>query len=194
MVRCFLIEPTGECQRFLRRYDNETGNCRPRSYCNGMTFLDRVPTPKIKDYVDGTQKWDAADHRWPIGCLECGYVFQATDAWQVFILEIWKRSDGQPGEYSIHPNPHPPAERAPAGAMWFADYHTGWKGPDGHTVVVMLPDGTDWCVDGPSSQGGRWQRHGIPPDLVASPSIQTGTWHGHLGGSDGSKPGYLVEC
>ena len=69
----------------------------------------------------------------------------------------------------------------PPGAMWRAtwleelDWH--WKGPDGHVIQVVLPDGHIWTIDGratnctrvdmPEDDGHRcWIRHGTPPVLT----------------------------
>lgn len=61
-------------------------------------------------------------------------------------------------------------------------------------VVVKLPGGTEWCVDQLAYDARRgyhgegWAVTGDPPALTASPSIQTGNWHGWL------QDGVLKPC
>jgi hypothetical protein len=64
----------------------------------------------------------------------------------------------------------------------------GWDpravpGPDGRIWSVALPPGGGhdlWCIDAPSSTGGRWTRTGEAPNLTVNPSILTGRYHGWL--------------
>jgi hypothetical protein len=94
---------------------------------------------------------------------------------------------------------------APVGAMWYADW-MGIKGPDGHCLVVRLPGGHDWMVDGRCSnctlpndnEHQCWVRHGEPPNVTVDKngltcgagagSIQIPGWHGFL------RNGELVTC
>src|ERR1051326_3854087 len=73
---------------------------------------------------------------------------------------------------------------APVGAMWYADWMIGrvkddpgwrwWRGPDGRCLVVRLPGGHDWLVDGRCSNCTLpednvhkcWVRHGVPPNVT----------------------------
>lgn len=87
------------------------------------------------------------------------------------------------------------------GAMWDAHWMhdvPDWCGPDGKCIVVRLPDGTDWHIDGrasnctmPKDNKHRcWVRHGDPPNLTVDKngvtckagagSIQTKHYHGFL--------------
>lgn len=183
-VECFLIEDAGVCHRYLRRH--ALGPCAAMpgeyGYHNAMAFIDRAPTPRTPEgFVDGTIQWPREDPRWPTACA-CGYVFTESDRWDLFVFDLWKRVDGQLGEFSLHANPEPPTLRAPAGAMWDAWWHHGssWTGPDGRSIGVMLPDGTDWHIDGPSKGGSPWSREGTPPNITARPSILTPGYHGFL--------------
>src|SRR5690349_19716063 len=47
-------------------------------------------------------------------------------------------------------------------------------------LVLRLPDGTDWLIDGLSTNGGGWIVTGEPPNITASPSIQSPGYHGYL--------------
>lgn len=104
--------------------------------------------------------------------------------------------------------------QVPVGAMWYADWYLGlehepFKGPDGHCLVVKLPNGHEWVIDGPCSnctdredylRGGHkcWVRHGTAPRITVDKlgktcdagggSIQSGSFHGFL------RNGELVSC
>lgn len=172
-VNCFMLGETGRARRSLRRYcpSTEEKPCpSPRGlrYHNALLALDEVPAA---DYYDTAQKWPMDDPRWPRACV-CGYSFTEDDEWQVFYETLYKRSD----------NDHVTTlGDAPVGAMWFADWMSKpFHGTDGHCLVVKLPDGYEWMVDGPAKDGGRWIRTGVPPLVSASPSIVTPNWHGFL--------------
>lgn len=49
-------------------------------------------------------------------------------------------------------------------------------------LTVCLPSGETWNMDYKPSQGGPegWQLSGTAPEITASPSIQTGVYHGWL--------------
>jgi len=93
-----------------------------------------------------------------------------------------------------------------AGAMWDAPWMgKSFEGPDGRHLIVMLPNGREWAVDGrannctmPDDTIHRcWIRHGEPPNLTVDKrgntcsagagSIQAGDYHGFL------RAGHLVE-
>lgn len=181
-IQCFLIEDAGVCHRYLRR--SSVGSCPARggSYHDAAVFLDEAPTPRTPDgYVDCTIKWAADDPRWPTACA-CGYVFTADDRQDLFVFDLWKRADGQPGLFTVHGSPYPQTERAPAGSMWDAwwnhtDSDRSWAGADGLSLCVMLPDGVDWCMD---IAGHTWTREGTPPNVTARPSILSPGYHGFL--------------
>jgi hypothetical protein len=78
------------------------------------------------------------------------------------------------------------------GAMWHLDWLKGnpyYTGPDGLALAVALPnDAGQWWIDGPSSQGGNWQRTGTPPKITVTPSVHVpGKYHGWL------RDGVLVD-
>jgi hypothetical protein len=95
----------------------------------------------------------------------------------------------------------PPAT-APPGASWDAWWYPHndlWRGPDGIALMVRLPNGRDWSVDGAASNCTRkgephkcWIRHGDPRradvtvdkqgDTCAAGagSIQADDYHGFL--------------
>lgn len=180
---CFLAEPTGKERRFLRRYSNaalDSQECPTSgSYHDTMVALDEIDAEfqilddgrKVMKHACG-DRWPHDDPRWPKTC-ECGYVFLDTDRWQLFHELLYR---GPTGDIFT-------LRRAPTGAMWDAWWYHGaaeFKGPDGKSLVVMLPDGLEWVIDGPAKSGGHWTRTGEPPKITASPSILTSKYHGFL--------------
>jgi hypothetical protein len=109
---------------------------------------------------------------------------------------------------------YPSLSQCPPGAMWNADWMLGledepYAGPDGLCLVVKLPNGNDWMIDGIANnctdrddalRAGHkcWVRHGAPPLITVDKagktcsagagSILSGSYHGFL------KNGELVEC
>ena len=55
-------------------------------------------------------------------------------------------------------------------------------------LIVLCPNGREWCVDAKSSNGEGWKVQGEPPKLIVTPSIQVPGYHGWLG-SNGAAPG-----
>jgi hypothetical protein len=192
-VQCFLIERTGTCTRYLRRYgryDSQQPTCpAPDGYHNARVVLDVVPDqPDERGYYRGSDS-DVPhdDPRWPTQCV-CGYAFTDADEYQVFREHIYRRVDTG-DETNLRD--------APAGAMWRAEwYESIWKGPDGKCYVLRLPDGSDWVIDGPAANGPGWTRTGTAPHFTATPSIgshfKTGpavmSYHGWL------RDGVLVDA
>ncbi len=180
MIQCFLLEPTGRTVRCLRRYVWAGVHDCPGGYHQAIVPVDVVEgeAPSMD-----TPAAFAGDPRWPATCEHCGYRFNDGDQWQVFAQAEYRRTDT--GETMT-------LRTAPAGAMWLADWLADH--PEQDHLVVKTPGG-DWDVDGQSSSGGAgWRRTGEPPQVVARPSIVMPGYHGWLGGSDGGRPGFLVEC
>lgn len=179
---CFLIEPTLRYQRYTRRYSKDcatTPACPYGSYHNASEIIDVVTVESHEDvitYTDGTIPEEIRKTaKFPSQCL-CGYYFVAEDHWQ-YGFHLILRDERTGNEYTkLH---------APVGAMWHAPWmlpfpeynHAGDpKGP----IVVRLPGGHDWIVDGPARNGGYWSRQGTPPNLTVTPSIQAPGYHGFL--------------
>lgn len=180
MWACFLLEPIGQASLSLRRFTwSKNGKCPAQPYDYGhdaSVLIGRAPlvlTPE--GYIASLPNPAPSDPRWPKQCT-CGYVFQDTDERQHNQRPLYRAPDGQ--EYTIHPGD------APVGAMWDAPWliHDAepWIGPDGRCLMVRLPDGTDWTIDGPSRSGGRWTRTGDPPLITVRPSILSTKYHGWL--------------
>lgn len=98
---------------------------------------------------------------------------------------------------------------ATPGAMFFADWYKErpeYLGPDGKCLIVVLPNGHHWMVDGRASNCTRkgdkvhkcWCRHGEAPNITVDKvgntcaagagSIAVEGYHGFL------RNGYLESC
>ena len=203
-VKCFMAHETGRFRTRLRRFTFSS-----KSDCAGRKNWGHDASSDLIGVVEGIKTsdgyWDLSalekahmppkdDPRWPTKCEACDYVFQPGDEWQLFADQIMVGDDGK--EYSKrHPVP---------GMMWYADWYGDyWKGPDGHTLIAVCPDGHEWIIDGqarnctmkddtgPFDQHHRcWVRHGVPPNITVDKngrtcaagagSIDTGKWHGFL--------------
>jgi hypothetical protein len=201
-VKCFMLDEIDLARYWLRRYS--TGPCVVNNlqYHNAMFLLeDRKPDyimSGIHRYLE-PGKHPESDPRWPTNCL-CGYEFKPGDAKQLFLRQLYKHHET--GEILTW-------EDAPTGAMRYCPWLEGssqWVGPDGKSLVVKLPDGTDWHIDGRCSNCTKktdrihkcWCRHGTPPNITVDKngdtcaagggSILSGDYHGFL------QNGYLTNC
>lgn len=59
-------------------------------------------------------------------------------------------------------------------------------------LVVICPNGREWCVDQKSSNGEGWRVTGNAPTIEVSPSIDVPGYHGWLGTS-GMAPGVFSD-
>lgn len=196
--RCFVVEPAGRLHRYLRRFTwAKELECPERDGAghDAWAYLDEVEDPAagIRDQEEkramareadenGNREllrklvcgdlWPHNDGRWPKVCEFCGYEFQDGDEWQLNHASLWSRVDGTGDVFEL-PNAEP-------GAMWDA-WWLEPKGEDGRHLVVKLPDGWEWEVDGPSSEApAGWERQGEPPEITVSPSIASPGYHGFL--------------
>lgn len=181
IVKCFFLKETDLVRRSLRRFASNS-KCPGKAYHNRMVQLDAVHLP-AGETISEPNDFPRDHWLWPSHC-ECGYAFTEQDTWQVFPERLYERSDT--GAYITLLDAEP-------GAMWYADWmiHEGSRyfvGPDGHCLVVKLPDCCDWVVDGPSTNGNGWTRSGEVPNVTANPSIQTENYHGWL------RNGELISC
>jgi hypothetical protein len=181
-----MIEPTDRLARGLRRFNFErpdTALCPVNRYHNARAWIDEVLTAGFvtsEGYLGVGPGVDHADPRWPAKCEYCDYHFGPGDEWQVWMDWIYRSPSGDVFKLCD----------APPGSMWYADW-SSHKGPDGRCLMMKLPGGFDWMIDGPSGNGNHspWTRTGAPPMVTANPSILvTGHYHGWL------RDGYLIEC
>lgn len=153
-VACFLIEHTSKARRGLRRYSSSSNPTIPPcpgrlKYHDATVWIDTIDAPIVDGsvkYADGAasvEPW-LADPRWPDRCA-CGYAFAPIDELQVFTEQIYRRTDT--GEETTLRDAGP-------GAMWDAWWLSDWehyRGPDGRALVVVLPNGHHWQIDGVAS-------------------------------------------
>lgn len=175
---CFMIEPSRRYYEYLRRYAD--GPCSSGgSYHNAVVIIDVVERadgdPEPVTSCDGavTAEMEATPG-WPIRC-GCGYVFTSSDQRQFGYDQLYEAADGR--RFTLR--------GAPPGAMWHASWmahvqgHNRANDPRG-PLVVRCPGGSEWNIDGPSTNGDGWTRTGTPPLVTANPSIVVPGYHGWL--------------
>lgn len=169
-VKCFMLEDTGKNKVSLIRYSYGLAPCPG-------TADDHYASVQLADAVDEDTYTDLDDPRlasyWPTKCDTCDYQFTADDHRAMGMHGIYRRADT--GEQML-------LRDAPPGAMWYADWISpakdrsgpgSYRGPDGHCLMAKCPDGRDWCVDSPATNGPGWTRTGKAPNITATPSILT---------------------
>lgn len=155
-VQTFWLEPTGTVRRYLRRYHSpESGHYSSCAdgWHEAVALLDCAVPGEGQSSGD---LWPHDDPRWPGECAKgCGYRFVDGDAWQ---LSIWR-------EYTsaVRPNETFVLEDEQPGAMWDADWYP-WKGQDGRSVCVILPNGHAWSIDMRASNCTKPDEPITPPD------------------------------
>lgn len=188
-IRCFMLQDTGHQRNWLRRYEGSPCLESVHKYHDTRILLGDTP--------QGIEPIVPQDLDWPTTCIVCGFVFPDDTPKQMFNQNLYQREDT--GEVII-------LQDAPPGAMWYCpDYldsytsgyrdwpelgqpnsgilsvhyfrdHFGKRDP----LTVVCPDGKLWVIDAPSSSGMGWATMGDAPNITASPSINTGTYHGFL--------------
>ena len=207
-VVCFFAEPTHRVQVALRRYvESDRATCDK----SGLGYHTVRSAPIFEaDAVYGVWEgghryldnpWEGTiphtDPRWPLQCV-CGRPFDETDTWQVWVELLYRRTDTG-AIVTLH-------DKIP-GMMWDAWWMPArYQGPDGRCLVVVLPNGHEWMIDGiasnctkPQDRDHRcWVRHGDPPMVTVDKngvtcdagagSIMAGDYHGFL------RNGRFVPC
>lgn len=182
-VVCFLIEATHDYRVSLRRFSSSVSRPCPKRGVRGCDASNVMGVETHNEHPingDEPDRWPHDTASWPRACEHCDGLFRDDDAWQVFYESIYRRADGTPGEHFVR-------SLAP-GAMFDATWLPQHRGPDGRSLILMLPDGRQWHVDGPSTNGNGWTRTGDVPRITARPSILTPGYHGFL------TDGVLVPC
>ena len=202
-IRCFWIEPVAKVQLGLRRYRGTGEVCSGRmGYHDAIVYTEIIerPAPGRGEYEPDLEalKPPKEDPRWPKNCV-CQEPFRDADQWQLWHERIWRRVDtGE--EMTIR--------SAPAGAMWDAWWMSDcWRGPDGLSICIRLPEDGEWMVDGPASNCNQkerphhcWVRHGEPPNLTVdkgAPGESCGAGAGSIQSKDFHAllvNGELIEC
>jgi hypothetical protein len=191
-IKCFLLTPTGNERRWLRRYRGcgDGPNCPSKyTYHNGHFLLGDFPKRDTPRAIDVEEYKGHAN--WPVKCDHCDYQFKPEDNWQVFTQHLYIRSDTHEVT-SIR--------EAPPGAMWLATWMKDHGSPVWERerkgqphLIVRTPEG-DWDVDAKSSNGDGWHWEGTPPLVTVSPSIgmgpTAGSWRYHAW----LRNGELIDC
>lgn len=185
-ITCFLLVVTDRWRVSLRRWRaTESGICpkRPGCPCEGKCVVaeETHATPPTCDL--DPPAYPPSDPRWPAACAACGRTFGEGDARQAFREEVYVRADGAPGDFYLR--------EMPPGAMYDATWlrsNPSMRGPDGRSLMLVLPDGRTWAIDGRSKNGPGWTRTGEAPRITARPSILTEGYHGFL------TDGVLTSC
>ncbi len=191
-LACFLITATNRHRVKLRRFTTSgTRPCPARGEWghDASTVVGEVVAAEHPPNGDNSAAYPHDDPRWPSKCAHCDAPFAEGDAHQVFHEQVYVRADGQPGDYFTR--------ELPPGAMYDAPWLLelpDHRGPDGRSLILRLPDGRDWCIDGPSSNGNGWSRTGEPPKVTARPSILTHNANGSESYHGWLTDGMLVPC
>lgn len=193
-VKVFFVEPTDRVKISLRRFSWSTKHeCESSnlSYCNAVVPIGEAQAIYSSDgYLKEQPMVSHEDPRWPKRCSACARPFDEKDPWQVWQDHVY--IDIQTGRCW-------PLRELPPGACYDAHWYP-WKGPDGRSLTVILPDGTPWCIDGRANNCTMpkddvhkcWVRHGKPEDgtlhidkagntcAAGAGSIATPKYHGFL--------------
>lgn len=206
-IKCFFVTPSTLVFRFYRRYEN--GHCPgPYSYHNASVKRDEI---KVSIPADGYEKdrrmtstAPAANQKakFPVKCDYCNFLFTTGSEFQLNADRMYFSEEKQ-AHYSLRD--------LPPGAMYYADWmllnrkSNLFRGPDGHCLIAITPDGHPWMIDNRASnctmpddnEHKCWVRHGHPPLITVDKngktcaagagSIQTSKWHGFL------RNGYFEE-
>lgn len=166
---CAVIEITDEAMEILRRYAMGTiCTSRPGRIHDATKIIGEVVYER-DDEGSFADDFPHDDMRWPVSCI-CRYIFTENDQYQHGFKRLYENSEWLGF-----------IEDAPVGCMWDASWlGDTWVGPDGLHLTIKLPDGSEWIIDGPASNGPGWQRTGIPPRITAQPSILSPGYHGWL--------------
>jgi hypothetical protein len=200
-VSCFLLQPSTRARAYARRYSRGDAPCPSgRTYHEALRFVGECGAGEASAAIVGVAAAVRSGLTFPTKCQRCTYVFDDLDERQRFVAQLWSGPLGLELEL----------RQAPAGAMWFAPWLApALVGPDGRTLVVRLPGGLSWFVDGRAKNCTRpddahhrcWVRVGEPPDVTVSKgtdpaatcsagggSIEVPGWHGFL------RRGVLEPC
>ena len=207
-VPCFWCEPTGAFVRFLRVFSSGQ-HCEAGGYCDARVIVGTVPAAEAvtRTAAPGEDAGTGA-RPWPTTCTRCGRPFHVKRSTrQLFHEHEMRVVRVMPGAARRVGAICWIGEReAIAGAMWDAAWMgSSFEGPDGRHLIVMLPNGREWAVDGRANNCTKpddaihrcWIRHGEPPDITVDKrgntcsagagSIQAGDYHGFL------RAGHLVQ-
>lgn len=200
MTQTFWLEPTDQVAVGLRRF---TYSNSEHGYHSALTYTGLEPADFGPDGYLAQRPMVENDPRWPTHCTDhpdCGYQFGEDDEWQMWQERVYRRTDTNELRVLHQKAPAPEAPSAEPGACWGASWIPYRRGEDGIFLMVRLPDGHDWSVDGrasnctlPDDDVHRcWVRHGDPRECrvtvdkngntcsAGAGSIASPNWHGFL--------------
>lgn len=175
-VKVFGVVDTGRVRLGLRRFTWSKGEWAcAAGYHSTEVILPgtRKARASPEGYLSALSR-SHADRRWPKTCHLCGRPYEPGDEWQVNQHVLYRLPAGE----TVVEDDLPPGALRVA---WWLPAKT-FEGPLGK-LLLRLPDGIDWPVYGPAVGDGKpWTISGTldPMTLTASPSINTGAWHGFL--------------
>lgn len=204
-IKCFFIEPTGDCEVELYRSSDYRVKmvCPNSSYGGGHFTAVMFGVEKDHDengevIAGGTLSSKQVQRygldKFPTQCA-CGYRYTDSDEYGHRRKSIYMRRDNSSVRYTLRD--------APVGAMYFATWYEKypeWCGLDGHALVVKVHGSQDWHVDGRASNCTKpddsvhkcWCRHGDPSTgevtvdkngntcSAGAGSLMLRDWHGFL--------------
>jgi hypothetical protein len=202
-VKCFFYHPSVKVKRFFRRY--ALGTCPgPYRSHNAEKFWDEIEVPipvggyESDERVVCREPDDEQKNEFPVKCDYCDFEFSEFDNFQINTERMYQCDET--GEFHS-------IKDLPPGAMYYADWMPeSYKGPDGHCLMVICPDGHPWTIDGRANnctmpkdnEHKCWVRHGSVPNITVDKngktcgagagSILTPKYHGFL------RNGYLEAC
>jgi hypothetical protein len=173
-----MIEPTSTVRLYLRRYKaDSTCDASGYDYHNAQQpFLD-MERPEGEPELSRPFHGELDPLLWPRACA-CGYVFTPADPRQLNEERLYVRTASSE-TFTLADAPPGAIYRAP----WMEDT-PAWTGVDGHCLVVVLPNGNPWMIDGPANNctnledflsGGHkcWIRHNAAPVLTVDKNGRT---------------------
>jgi hypothetical protein len=203
----YWLEATDEVAIGLRRYRSGEGSDCASGYHSALVYTGTAPARwRDTDHgrvLDGQPAAARDDPRWPTACDQgCGYRFVDDDHRQDWQELLYRRADtGELVTLRTQQADRDAPTPAGPGACWDAWWMSvGWRGPDGIALMVRLPNGRDWSVDGRASNCTMpddrvhkcWVRHGDPRACnltvdkagytcaAGAGSIQADDYHGFL--------------
>jgi hypothetical protein len=196
-VKTFWCERSARARESLRRFVPRVSTpCVNGGYHNASVAIGEVDFP-LDNNLDGSNyspPFDLEDSRWPVKCAYCDYVFLPDDERQHNLERLYRRVDTDV-LIALH--------ELPPGASYDSMFdHDFWTGPDGISLVVVLPDSTHWCVDSRANNCTRkddkthkcWVREGDPRACNVTAGKQSNTCDAGAGSIATSKyHGFLVN-
>jgi len=198
MLKTYWMEPTGSVRVLLHRSSEK--RCRATGHtCEATLMAERegqasrwLAPELVGAHVGATKAVPQDDPRWPTVCSKCGEPLPADAEHHLIIDRLYS---GSPDGRLLTIGEFKPG--ATWDAFWMPEH---MKGPDGISMMCILPNGLPWLVDGKASNCTRpkdkkhrcWVREGDPRKAnvtagkkgdtcsAGAGSIQAGNYHGFL--------------